>query len=254
MEKWEITAKKFIDSCKFKDDIEAVFLTGSHAFGNADEFSDIDLFVILSEATTWRERGNKRLDGLLIEYFANPPQQVKKYIDDNYASVDLTEINMLLGGIVIFNKNSAAEKILDYCHKKLTQVFPKMSEFNIKTGLYNMWDSHDELCRAYSNKTPDFTAKFFSFMRHAFELYSKYVGSPVPSHHKLYTWLTDENYFNKYGLPPHNDPNFIGLMKSAFECKDTHTMFNLSKTAYAYVTDKMGGFDIDNFAMRGPCD
>jgi len=49
MKKWEIAARKFIDSCSFKDEIEAVFLTGSNACGNADEFSDIDLYIVLSD-------------------------------------------------------------------------------------------------------------------------------------------------------------------------------------------------------------
>lgn len=42
MEKWEIAARKFVEQCGLYKDIEAVFLTGSYAAGNADKYSDID--------------------------------------------------------------------------------------------------------------------------------------------------------------------------------------------------------------------
>jgi len=247
---WEVAAKKFVDSCDFKDDIEAVFLTGSYAFGNADDFSDIDLYIVLNDSVDWRQRGNRRIDGFLVEYFANPSRQIKKYIDTNYENVRTTEINMILGGIVIFNKNSAADELIDYCRQKIATDFPEMTEFSIKTGLYFLWCNYDELRRAYAYQTPDFKMQFYRFVQHAFELYSRYICSPVPSYYKLYNWLTNDEYRRKYGLATHKDPDFLELVKSSFENKNTEAMLDLSKTVYAYITDKMGGFDIDNFEFR----
>jgi len=254
MKKWERVARSFIDSCSFKDDIEAVFLTGSHVFGNADEFSDIDLYIILSDSVDWRERGNKRVDGMLIEYFANPMRQVKKYIDDSYANVRLIEINMILGGNIIFDKNSAADKAIAYCKEKLSEDFPEMSEFSIKTGLYLLWDCLDELKRSHSMDSSDFTMQYFRFVQSAFELYSRYVCSPVPNYHKLYRWLNDEEYFNRYGLVAHKDPEFVALVRSAFTCEDNATMFGMAEGLYEYVAGKMGGMDIGNFVLRGGCE
>jgi len=253
MKKWEQAARSFIETCSFKDDMEAVFLTGSHAFGNADEFSDIDLYIILNDSVQWRERGNKRIDGLLIEYFANPMRQVKKYIDDSYPNLRLVEINMILGGTVIYNKNRAAEKMIAYCKERAKTEFSKMSEFDIKTGLYMLWDSYDELHRACANQTPDTAMQFFGFIRSAFELYSRYICSPVPGYQKLYRWMTDNGYAQRYGLPAYNDPAFLGMVMSAFECGDMTAMHDVAKAIYSYVIDKMGGLDIDNFVLHGPC-
>ena len=253
MEKWEQVARNFIDSCDFKDDIEAVFLTGSHAVGNADEFSDIDLYIVLSDEVKYRERGNKRIDGLLVEYFANPKRQVKKYIDDGYPHVQLTEINMILSGIVIFNKNSTADKVIDYCKQKRLCAFSEMDDFNVKTGLYHLWDGYDELGRAYAAQSSDFAMQYFRFVQNAFELYSRYICSPVPNYRQLYRWLTDEAYFNNFGLEAHKDQDFVDLTKLSFQHKDAAAMFELSKVLYEYVVDKMGGFDIDNFVLHGLC-
>jgi len=254
VEKWELAAKKFIDSWQFTDDIESVFLTGSHASGNADEFSDVDLFIILNDNVKWRERGNKMVDGLLVEYFANPVRQVKKHIDECYGNADLIDINMILGGKVILDRNAAADKIIDYCKQKMTTEFPSMSGYDVYMGLYLLWDAHDELQRAYSNKTPGFTMQFFSFVQNAFVLYSRYTCSPVPSYHKLYKWLTDDGYFKKYGLAAHNDLYFVEMIKATFHCKDINAMFETAKNIYVYVVDKMGGIDIDNFVLHGSCD
>ncbi|MCL2404802.1 MAG: nucleotidyltransferase domain-containing protein [Defluviitaleaceae bacterium] len=254
MKKWEQAARSFIDSCSFKDEIDAVFLTGSYASGNADEFSDIDLYIVLSNDAKWRERGNKYVDGFIIEYFANPLRKIMNYIDDSYANASLIEINMILSGVVIYNQNSAAEKVIDYCTQKSMTDFPKMGEFNIKTGLLTLWDSHDELHRAYKKQSLDMTMQFYEFMRSAFELYSRYICSPVPGHHKLYRWLLDENYHQRYGLPTYNDPVFLEMVKHVFKVTGEKAMYDLSHDIYTYVTHKMGGFDIGSYVLHGPCD
>ena len=67
-------------------------------------------------------------------------------------------------------------------------------------------------------------------------------------------WLTDSDFFNKYGLPPFVDQDFIGLMKQVFTQENTTDMHALSSKIYTYVSEKMGGFDIDNFVQHGLCD
>ena len=251
MKDWKQAARGFIDSCSFKDDIEAAFLTGSHAFGNADSFSDIDLYIILSDDVNWRERGSKEVYGFRIEYFANPLHQVMQYIDDNYLSVRLPEINMILGGIIIFDKNDMAEKTIAYCKQKLLSNFPKMNEFNIKMGLYTVWDNLDKLQRAYTNQTPDIAMQFFCFIKNTFELYSRYIGSPIPNYHKWYRWLTDEDYSSRYGLDAYKDMCFLDKIKVAFKCTDPEAMLWLSTDLYQYITSEMGGLDVDDFILRG---
>jgi len=254
MKNWEQAAKNFIDSCIFKNDVEAAFLTGSHAFGNADSFSDVDLYIVLSDNVDWRERGSKEICGLRIEYFANPLHQVRKYIDDNYSSVRLPEINMILGGIIIFDTNAMAEKTIAYCNQKLLSGFPKMSEFNVKMSLYTVWDNLDEIQRAYTNQTPDITMQFFSFIRNVFEMYSRYICSPIPNYHKWYRWLMDDEYSKRYGLETYNDIYFLEKIKLALKCTDPSAMLTLSTDLYKYVASKMGGMDVDDFVLHSPCE
>ena len=253
MEKWEAAARKFIEQCEFKNDIEAVFLTGSYAAGNADKHSDIDLYIALNDSCGWRVRGNKlQDDGFRIEYFANPVRQIKRYIDSSYGNASTIEINMILGGIVIADKNSTADSLREYCLQKDMSKFPALDEYHIQMGQYLIWDNYDELTRAHDNKAADFAMQYYMFVHNAFEFYSRYICSPVPGYHHLYKWLMDDVYRSNFKLPPYRDETFLGLIAGAFDKMDTSAMFAHAGSIKDYVIDKVGGFDIDNFSLKGP--
>ena len=179
MKKWEVAAKEFIKQCNFYDDIETVYLTGSHAAGNADEYSDIDLYIVLSDSCDWRIRGNKFFNNKYrTEYFVNPVRQIIKYIDSSFEDVRILEINMILNGIVIYDKNTTSKTLRDYCLQKISNEFPAIGEYNVLMGQYLIWDNLDELTRAYENKTADFVMQYYMFINNAFEFYSRYICSP----------------------------------------------------------------------------
>lgn len=254
MEKCEIAARKFVEQCEFYNDIEAVFLTGSYAADNADKYSDIDLYIVLNDSVTWRVRGNKHVDGFPVEYFANPIRQIKKYMDSSYNDVRILEINMILNGIVILNRNNTAESLREYCLKKDINNFPELGEFHIKMGLYHIWDNFDELTRAHDNKTADFAMQYYMFIQNIFDFYSRYICSPVPNYHHLYKWLINETYREKFKLPPYRDTTFLGLISGAFDNLAMNAMFVQASTIKDYVFNKINGFDIDNFILKGLCD
>ena len=69
MEKWKFAIEKFLDDYKTEDYFVGAILTGSYATGNQSINSDIDIYIITKDDITWRERGNKLVNGYLIEYF-----------------------------------------------------------------------------------------------------------------------------------------------------------------------------------------
>lgn len=69
MMEWKKVVEKFLSQFRNKDYYEGAILFGSYANGNNNEFSDIDIRICISDTQTWRERGNVKIDGYLIEYF-----------------------------------------------------------------------------------------------------------------------------------------------------------------------------------------
>jgi len=252
MQTWEIAANEFINTCAFKDDIEAVFLTGSHASGNHDAYSDIDLYILLRDDVDYRERGNKRINGYLIEYFANPLRQIERYIEQSHKDIRPIEIRMVLSGKVIYDINKRAQQLIDYCTAQQQVPYPDMSAFARQNGLYFLWDHFDELSRAFSKHSGDVPMQYFHFIHSAFELYSQYIKAPTTNRSKLYQWFTDKVYFDNYGLPEYADSYFKDLMIKAIECNDFKAQQKIAQTIYDYVHTKMGGIDIDHFELRGP--
>ena len=53
MNNWEKALNKFIDQYKDEDYFLGAILTGSYATGNNDENSDIDVFIVTKDSTTW---------------------------------------------------------------------------------------------------------------------------------------------------------------------------------------------------------
>jgi hypothetical protein len=246
-------AKEFIANCGFSEDISAVFLAGSYAAGNADEYSDIDLYMVLDDGVDWRERGNRLVDGLLIEYFANPMRQIQKYVDSECETVNITTINMILNGVVIFDKNETAKHLREYCLQKDLHNFPKLSEFQLKTGLYGIWHCFDELTRAHNDKTADFDMQYYILLKTAFEFYSRYICSPIPNYTHLYKWLTNRVYRDKFNLPSYKDPAFLDLTLRAFDEMDAGAKLNQASRLKDYIFNKAGGFDINNFTLKSQC-
>jgi hypothetical protein len=60
---------------EFGDDLLGVLLVGSLAYGVPRPHSDIDLFVLIRPA--WRQRRTLFVDGVEVEIFLNPVQQVR---------------------------------------------------------------------------------------------------------------------------------------------------------------------------------
>lgn len=78
-EKYELALKKFLSGIEDNPDIIGIFASGSFAYGRIDKHSDIDVYIILKADCEYRERGNTWIGGVEIEYFYNPPQQVRAY-------------------------------------------------------------------------------------------------------------------------------------------------------------------------------
>ena len=102
---WQLALEKFLEEWKEKDFVEAALLTGSRAIGTDTLYSDVDIYIILSDSVDWRERGNKVIDGVLIEYFANPPRQIKHYFEKEFKENSKCTARIVAVGETLFDKN-----------------------------------------------------------------------------------------------------------------------------------------------------
>ena len=102
---WKQALNEFIQPYMNKEEVEAILLVGSYAVGNQNEYSDIDVYVILNDNANYRERGNKLVNGYLIEYFVNPIHKVREYLNEDKRGHGGSMANMLLHGHILLDKN-----------------------------------------------------------------------------------------------------------------------------------------------------
>ncbi|HLD85807.1 MAG TPA: nucleotidyltransferase domain-containing protein [archaeon] len=119
MEAWEKAVHKFLTPWKAKKYVIGALVTGSFVPGNATKHSDVDLHIILDCKVKWRERGNKMVDGFLIEYFANPPQQLKKCMEEGYRDGKRVDARMYLLGKIIFDRTGEVKKLQENAKKRI---------------------------------------------------------------------------------------------------------------------------------------
>ncbi len=108
---WKLALNEFIKPYMQDEDVEAILLVGSYAVGNQNEYSDIDVYVILNDDVDYRERGNKLVEGYLIEYFVNPIYKVREYLQEDKRGHGGAMANMLIHGQVLLDKHGIVDKL-----------------------------------------------------------------------------------------------------------------------------------------------
>lgn len=78
-EKFEHALQIYLNRVSPNPEIVGIIASGSFAHGQIDKHSDIDIYLILAPGITYRERGNTWVEGVEMEYFYNPPAQIRAY-------------------------------------------------------------------------------------------------------------------------------------------------------------------------------
>ena len=244
---WKNAALQFARECEFAEDIEAVLVTGSYAVGNHDEFSDVDVYLVLSDGVDWRERGNKRVGGYLIEYFANPEKQIRHEMQQ-YGSPITT---MLKTAVILEDKTGVMQRLLKLCENKIEHE--PMSENDLKMSMYYLWDFMDELERAAKTESPGFFIVYFTALEKATVLYSRFLDAQIPYITHMYRWLSSADFRGKYGLPDFPDTEFTEKLIACYHAVSLGEKYTCIRQVYAHIEKAIGGFDIDGFKSRIPC-
>lgn len=250
MQPWEKALNKFLADWKNRKEVIGALVTGSYMTGLATEFSDIDVHIILSDDVKWRERGNKIVDGFLIEYFANPICQIIK----NSKSEDgknriASDVRMFAVGKILFDKTGALKRVKRRFEKQLERKkFKKPNRLEKEIKKYCLWDQLDNLRDLYRQNSPSFSFVYFDDLFRVLEIYTEFIGTEICGLSKVYKLLTDQEFRKKYKIKKIPDQKFVSLFKKSLETASLNNMEQLTD----YVLKKMGGFNIDGWKIKTP--
>lgn len=250
MNKWELVIEKFLDEYKNEDYFLGAILTGSYATGNNDENSDIDIYIVTSDDTKWRERGNKNIDGFLIEYFINPKRKILSYMEKELQDYHMSTTMIFVNAKILYDKDGSVQELIDIAKNNANlNNLANVDDFKYKMNCYGVWDGFDELESKY-NKHEDIDFSYYIFLQRVLEAY--FYNKQIPSIplNKIEIIFKNEEYREKYNVKKLPDQDFILRIIKCFDEKDYDKKFLFAKELYKYFLNQFNDFDINNLIVR----
>ena len=181
---------------------------GSYVTGNPSPRSDIDLHILLKSTIKWRERGNEIVDGFLIEYFSNPPQQVRQYFKEDFADNRNMCATQFATGRIVFDRDGEISRLQREAERWIRKPFKRPDRVQTLAAKYNLWDQLDNFQDSAEHAAPDLRFQYAACVQALIRIYARHRRDSLPSAVKLHRFLTTDELTRKYRDRPFSDPNF----------------------------------------------
>jgi hypothetical protein len=252
MKEWEAAVHKFLIPWRRGKEVIGALVAGSYVTGKPNPRSDLDLYIVTRAGTKWRERGNKRVNGYLIEYFVNPPEQIRKYFMDNFASHSAMSLTPYTTGRILFDDQGVLAQLRCEAQRWLRKPHRRLKRAERLLDAYRLWDALDNVEDAFERGADDLPFLYHHALQRLFEAHTKSLGQIVPGVAKTHALLTSASARKKYKHPPHADPQFAKSFVAAMTEREPARMVERLRKLTQHVHDRWGGFEIDGFRLRTP--
>lgn len=243
---WETALEKFVNKWRNDGKIRAILLTGSYAVGFQSIHSDIDIHLINYEEEGWRERGNLRLDGFLIEYFINPVSEHYGYVENDINRNSYTNARMFATGKPILDKDGCLVELIEYSRNIMQKPFREQSNSWIETEKYAMWDHLDNLKDDERLSNENFRHSYHIMLRSILKTYCVFLRAEIPPDVRIVDYFTNEKFRKAYVYKEFPDRKFSGLF---MKCLREESIGNI-KELVRHTQSAMGAFEIDGWKLK----
>ncbi|WP_409250941.1 nucleotidyltransferase domain-containing protein [Bacillus sp. SCS-153A] len=252
MENWRKALKAFLEDWPYNSELAGVLVCGSYITGHPSNRSDIDVHMVLKEGEDWRERGNRVIDGYLIEYFCNPPIQIRTYFKEDYEERSTHAAVQFATGEIILDKEGTVSILKEEAYEWLQKPFEKTGETSLEFMKYAIWDSLDNLQDLHEKGGGGFTFVYHNSLKVLFEQYCQFLSVEQIPYYQIASYLSEESYLRKYLKEPFPDQEFLELYLDALKETEDEERILLYERLSRHVLSIMGGFSIDGWKIRSP--
>lgn len=250
MNKWEKALNGFLENWKIRDEVIGAIVCGSYITGKPSPHSDIDVHIILSDEVNWRERGNVIVDGYLIEYFANPSKQIKKYFEEDYISLRPHSMVQFLTGKIIFDNYDEIKILKNEARIWFDKKYKELNDISVELIKYHLWDTLDNLKDCYEQNRLDFEFVYYNSLKILFEEYSRYLRIEIIPFYQISRYISDSHFNKKYLTDSFPDEYFMNKFLDSLNDNEKEKKIKLFDELTNHVINKMGGFDIDGWKIK----
>lgn len=157
--RFQAAADQYVAKTREEADVIGIVVSGSFVHSRLDPNSDIDIYVIMDPSNTERERGNTWINGVEIEYFKNPPQQIQAYFRKEKSP---HTAHILANGQLVYKGSTVVETIIKEAKEVLANSRPALKEFQIELLKYHLDDLYKDLADCIYHQDP-FASKLIKF-------------------------------------------------------------------------------------------
>ncbi|MBS3990732.1 MAG: hypothetical protein KGZ51_01555, partial [Erysipelothrix sp.] len=196
---WKVKLDKFLFEWEYMEDTIGILVCGSFITGEPSAHSDLDVHIILSNDVDYRERGNRIIDGLLIEYFANPPKQISKYFEEDYREICPMSQTQFITGRILLDKTGVVQELKNKAKEMLENRYQEIDSKISELNKYAIWDMLDDLQDALESGRKDFNLIYYCNLDKLLSLYMRLIKYPY-NYKSILGNITSELTRSKYLL------------------------------------------------------
>jgi len=251
MKDWEEKLNNFLLDFEHINDAVGVLVCGSYITGNPTLHSDLDVHIILNDNVNYRERGNKVIDGLLIEYFANPSKQILRYFEDDFNEGQLMAQTQFATGKIILDKTGDVAILKEKALMMIDTFYENGIDTPFMSDLtkYFLWDMLDDLLDAYEIGKQDFDFLYFNSLSRMMTFYMQSINRPY-NFKTILGNVSDDTFRGKYLLRELPDATIRGLIAKSITTADKRERLDIYERLTKTILDCFGGFSIGDFKFK----
>lgn len=151
VQKFQSALDKFVEKHKKNPNVIGIILSGSFIHSEPDKNSDLDLSVVLKKSQ-FRERGNTWIEGIEIEYFINPIEQIKYSFETEVGDKAPCTVHMFANSQILYKKGNEIEKLIKEAKKIMKKGVSSMGNMEKELAKYSLDDLQKDLEDTYLKK------------------------------------------------------------------------------------------------------
>ena len=223
----EKITSQFIQYMKYMENehVLGAFFYGSYQTGFNRKHSDIDILIVFDNNNPNRLiRGNKYINGIRIEYFEKPLNDIYLTIKNDYNNQSNAPLSIVGTSKILFDKKGALKKLQKYAIKTFSKPLPVLDEETAKEYVSILNNRMEKIHILASENSPYFTHLYHLTIEKIRKFYHKLNGLPELQSSKVYRIYKDEEYrksFYKNNIP---EKEFISIYFKAIT--DTSSNIN----------------------------
>lgn len=250
---WESKLDRLLNELKFKEDIIGVLVCGSYVTGNPTSHSDLDVHLVLNDKVKYRQRGNRRIDDLLIEYFANPPSQIRSYFKEDYNNLTTMSLVQFITGKIIYDETGIVDKLKKEAQKYIDKDFIDVDVNIGELDKYSLWDMLDDLQDMFEYGREDFDFVYYIYLDKLISKYMRYIKYPYNKKAILGN-ISSPIVRKKYLLKNLPDKKISSLIEKCIITTDKKERIIYYEELTEKILSLFGEFDINNFDFKSKLD